>query len=884
MGTKSGSVALVSLHHGHHNKTPNDQFGLVESAHPWLPQEISADDLIDHISHGKAWVACLLRHGKRDIDSAGEWNLIVLDIDGDLSYEEFWKISFVQRHCLFSYTTPSHQKPGDDGQPPQDRFRAVFSCGEQRLSGEQLHIELYGLVLERCGLELKDDCGEKPERLWYGNSETDYRFGEGVHLSWELIEDAKTAAAQAEVKLQENRQVVNLQSDGKDEQRAIAVLDLNLIAPSQEGEYDYWQKVLNAAAAFGSDAMYQAFMAWTYRGFHGTGRRGKPPQRVSARRWQKAGGKSALGTLFKMAKEQQGEGWWRLLPDDLHYPKTAPRRPVTILSVLSPTTGAPLGDGFYTPDQPAVVEPEGDALEREAAAPEVDNPVDNPAAEVDEPGTEDENPFKDAKPSDVYKVPHRPGTVISFLVQKMEEGFPKDDTSRDGETEGIEVLLARLYVLRTTGKGWHHAGSLKLFTPQEQIAEDRKMLGRLLSCRGFLNSAAEVERDLLLRFRQDHGLKMPKIRKAGQVMIDGTGEDVVDWLVPNWVISEGSHIIYSKAGVGKTIFSIHLLRALTGDPAMTTFLDSGPLNNRHLWKRSRTLYIASDMAEAAVAMTNTYIQKLGLAGREFFQQVDWWVQDPKTGGSKWQATLPHLAELITALQRQAETGEPYTAVVIDSMKSICPPGLRVGDQAFSEYLQLITEICNREGAALIWIHHSAKDGNGMQGVQAISENASAIYRLSRENDSSSIIQLAVEKQRGGGRSRELHVDLFCAGAPRLVCGGDGAGDGDPFLEPVMTKTDHRKRDILRFLEEHLLQFRIDHPGMDSALLVGSYLGASRQEIEEACPASKRSMVRSLQELLSDGVIEKLGVNRASTYRIALDNDGMQTTLDPFTAS
>lgn len=100
----------------------------------------------------------------------------------------------------------------------------------------------------------------------------------------------------------------------------------------------------------------------------------------------------------------------------------------------------------------------------------------------------------------------------------------------------------------------------------------------------------------------------------------------------------------------------------------------------------------------------------------------------------------------------------------------------------------------------------------------------------------------------------------------------------------MTKTDHRKRDILRFLEEHLLQFRIDHPGMDSALLVGSYLGASRQEIEEACPASKRSMVRSLQELLSDGVIEKLGVNRASTYRIALDNDGMQTTLDPFTAS
>ncbi len=150
MGSNLDHIALISLHDGHHNKTPADNFQVVESTHPWRANELPIGDLIDHIQRGKAWVACLLRDGKRDIDHAGDWNLIVLDIDGDLDQDAFWAIPFVQRHCLFSYTTPSHRKPTDDGTPPQDRYRAVFSCGDERLSGEQLHIELYGLVLERC--------------------------------------------------------------------------------------------------------------------------------------------------------------------------------------------------------------------------------------------------------------------------------------------------------------------------------------------------------------------------------------------------------------------------------------------------------------------------------------------------------------------------------------------------------------------------------------------------------------------------------------------------------------------------------------------------------------------------------------------------------------
>ncbi len=320
--------------------------------------------------------------------------------------------------------------------------------------------------------------------------------------------------------------------------------------------------------------------------------------------------------------------------------------------------------------------------------------------------------------------------------------------------------------------------------------------------------------------------------------------------MPGWVLAGRSHIIYSKAGVGKTIFSIQLLRALVGDPSMPTFLDSGLLQNSHLWKRSRVLYIGSDMGDSAEEMTNTYIHKLGLAGRDFLQQVHWWFQNTEKDTPKWTANINHLVRLINRIREQRQSGSPFTAVVIDSMKSICPDGLRVGDQAFNDYLQLISDICSREGVALIWIHHSAKDGNGMQGIQAISENASAVYKLSREADSCPVITLTVEKQRAGGRSRELSIDLFNQGSPRLLSGGL---DDDGFSEPVLNKVDHFKADIIQLLEE-----------------------------DNDLDRSWATIQHHLGELVSAGAVEKQGGSKNTNYRIALDGRGKQITFNAFT--
>ena len=50
-------LCLVSLHDAHRNKTPTERFGKVEASSAWRPVSISALELIDHISAGKAWVA-----------------------------------------------------------------------------------------------------------------------------------------------------------------------------------------------------------------------------------------------------------------------------------------------------------------------------------------------------------------------------------------------------------------------------------------------------------------------------------------------------------------------------------------------------------------------------------------------------------------------------------------------------------------------------------------------------------------------------------------------------------------------------------------------------------------------------------------------------------
>ena len=71
------------------------------------------------------------------------------------------------------YTSSSHTEQ-------EHRFRALFPL-EIELETTAQHRGAYWLIADRLCQELgiekfADNCGQKPERLWYGNSNTEFQI------------------------------------------------------------------------------------------------------------------------------------------------------------------------------------------------------------------------------------------------------------------------------------------------------------------------------------------------------------------------------------------------------------------------------------------------------------------------------------------------------------------------------------------------------------------------------------------------------------------------------------------------------------------------------------------------------------------------------------
>lgn len=280
------------------NKNCVDKTDANKATEGWKHHEVDLPWLQNWVTKGYGWCACWFVNRYRKEDNfcakAGT-NLVVLDIDGDTTLEAFWATNAAKNWCAATYTTTSHT----DG---EHRFRALFPL-EKNLHSLTEHACAYQLIIDQLlpdlGLEkLSDNCGRKPERLWYGNKNAVFQFNENSEAAvpaWSLENIAaeepsfeKTDATKEDIK-------------------KCQWLLRNFLRPSEDGEYeDYYLPVTAACASVGQE-IFDDWVDWVLRGHHG-----EKPSNSKAFKWRGLNKSSAL-TLYKLAKEQD-PNWYSKLP------------------------------------------------------------------------------------------------------------------------------------------------------------------------------------------------------------------------------------------------------------------------------------------------------------------------------------------------------------------------------------------------------------------------------------------------------------------------------------------------------------------------------------------------------------------------------------------
>ena len=224
---------------------------------------------------------------------------IALDIDGDTTLGRFWATDVARHWCECTYTSSSHSEQ-------EHRFRALFPLAKP-LTTVKEHRAVYWFIvrklLEELNLEaLKDNAGQKPERLWYGNPNAEFQWnGEYAPLEeWqmELIE--------------EESDFIKTDASAVDIERCKWLLK-NFITPSEDGEYETkYVPVLAACASLGED-MFDDWVDWVLKGHHG-----EKEANTKAFKWRGIGDKSDFTSLYGIAKKQDPE-WVRKLPPRLRF-------------------------------------------------------------------------------------------------------------------------------------------------------------------------------------------------------------------------------------------------------------------------------------------------------------------------------------------------------------------------------------------------------------------------------------------------------------------------------------------------------------------------------------------------------------------------------------
>ena len=283
------------------NKNCVDKTDANKAAEGWKHHEVDLPWLENWVTKGFGWCACWFVNRYRKEDNfcakAGT-NLVVLDIDGDTTLEAFWSTNAAKNWCAATYTTKSHTDS-------KHRFRALFPL-EKNLHSLREHACAYQLIIDQLlpdlGLEkLSDNCGRKPERLWYGNKNAVFQYNENTEAvvpAWSLENIADEVV-----------EFDKTESTDEDTKKCQWLLR-NLLRPSEDGEYeDYYLPVTAACASVGEEIIPD-WADWVLRGHHGEKPSNSKPSKLRGLN------KSSPVSLYKIAKAQDPD-WYSKLPDEL---------------------------------------------------------------------------------------------------------------------------------------------------------------------------------------------------------------------------------------------------------------------------------------------------------------------------------------------------------------------------------------------------------------------------------------------------------------------------------------------------------------------------------------------------------------------------------------
>lgn len=280
-----------------HKSCKNKQ---TQPAHDWLNINESLEWLQGWVSAGYGWCATHFVDRHRRADNATGSNLIVVDIDGDTTLGRFWQTDTARNWCVATYTSASHTEQ-------ENRFRALFPL-ERLLSSASEHKGAYWLVVNRLLADLgfdtiKDNCGQKRERLWYGNTKAEWTLNPGAVVPGFLLED---------IDYEDVTDFVNADVTDKDIQRCQWLLR-NFLVPSEDEQYEsYYVPVMAACAAVGQP-LFDDWVDWVLRGHHG-----EKSENIQPFKWRGLGNHSGPAKLYSLAKRQD-RNWTSQLPSELRF-------------------------------------------------------------------------------------------------------------------------------------------------------------------------------------------------------------------------------------------------------------------------------------------------------------------------------------------------------------------------------------------------------------------------------------------------------------------------------------------------------------------------------------------------------------------------------------